>query len=197
MTLTEKVQNVVNSAAGSSRLGLPPYQWWSEALHGVASSPGVTFQEAGLDFGSATSFPMPILTSAAFDDPLVHSIATIMGTEGRAFANFGYAGFDFWTPNINPFRDPRWGRGMETPGEDPFHIQNYVYNLVTGLQGGVDPAEKLVISTCKHFAAYDIENDRYGNDLNPTQQDLAEYYLPPFKTCARDSKGGSIMCSYK
>jgi beta-D-xylosidase 4 len=139
---------------------------------------------------------MPILTSAAFDDHLVHSIAKVIGTEGRAFANYGHAGFDFWTPNINPLRDPRWGGGMETPGEDPLRIQNYVYNLVTGMQGGVDPAEKLIISTCKHYAAYDIETNRFGNDLDPTRQDLAEYYLPPFKTCVRDGKGGSIMCSY-
>ena len=196
MTVEEKVGNVVNEAAGVSRLGIPTYNWWNEALHGVASSPGVNFAASGSNFSYATSFPMPILTSAAFDDPLVHSIATTIGTEARAFANFGQSGFDFWTPNINPFRDPRWGRGLETPGEDPIRIQNYVYNLVTGLQGGVDPVEKRIISTCKHYAAYDIENDRYGNDLNPTQQDLAEYYLPPFKTCVRDGRGGSIMCSY-
>lgn len=195
-TLDEKVANVQNSAAGSSRLGLPPYQWWSEALHGVASSPGVTFQPAGQNFSYASSFPMPILTSAAFDDPLVLAIGQTVGKEGRAFGNNGNSGFDFWTPNINPFRDPRWGRGMETPGEDPFHIQNYVYNLVTGLQGGVDPEEKQVISTCKHYAGYDIETGRNGNDLDPSQQDLADYYLRPFKSCVREAKGGSIMCSY-
>src|SRR3982074_2791367 len=85
---------------------------------------------------------MPILMSALFDDALIHAVGTTVGTEARAFANFGNAGLDFWTPNINPFRDPRWGRGMETPGEDIYHIQNYVYNLVTGLQGGLDTKTK-------------------------------------------------------
>ena len=197
MTLEEKAANVQNTASGSPRLGLPSYQWWNEGLHGVAGSPGVTFQTPlGSNFSSATSFPMPILMSAAFDDPLINSVATIVSTEARAFYNFGNAGLDFWTPNINPFRDPRWGRGMETPGEDIYHIQNYVYNLVTGLQGGLDPEQKKVISTCKHFAAYDIEQTRTSNDLNPTQQDLSEFYLPGFKTCARDAKAGAIMCSY-
>jgi beta-D-xylosidase 4 len=197
MTLEEKIANVQNSASGSARLGLPAYQWWNEGLHGVAGSPGVMFQlPLGSNFSYATSFPMPILMSAAFDDPLINSVATVVSTEARAFYNFGFAGLDYWTPNINPFRDPRWGRGMETPGEDIFHIQNYVYNLVTGLQGGVDPAQKKVISTCKHFAAYDIEQTRTSNDLNPTQQDLSEFYLPGFKTCARDAKAGAIMCSY-
>jgi xylan 1,4-beta-xylosidase len=197
MTLEEKVANVQNTASGVPRLGLPAYQWWNEGLHGVASSPGVTFQTPlGSNFSYATSFPMPILMSAAFDDLLINSVATIVSTEARAFYNFGYAGLDFWTPNINPFRDPRWGRGMETPGEDIYHIQNYVYNLVTGLQGGLDPVEKKVISTCKHFAAYDIEQTRTSNDLNPTRQDLSEFYLPGFKTCARDAKAGAIMCSY-
>jgi beta-D-xylosidase 4 len=134
--------------------------------------------------------------SAAFDDDLINSVATVISTEARAFGNAGFAGLDFWTPNINPYRDPRWGRGMETPGEDVYHTQNYVYSLVTGLQGGVNPDFKRIISTCKHFAAYDIENGRTGNDLNPTSQDMSEFYLPIFKTCARDAKVGSIMCSY-
>lgn len=197
MLLSEKVANVQNGAQGVARLGLPPYQWWNEALHGVASSPGVSFQTPlGAEFSYATSFPMPILMSAAFDDALINSVATTVGNEARAFSNHGFAGLDFWTPNINPFRDPRWGRGMETPGEDVYHIQSYVYNLITGLQGGLDPAEKKIIATCKHFAAYDIEANRYGIDLNPTAQDLSEFYLPPFKTCARDAKAGGIMCSY-
>lgn len=106
----------------------------------------------GTNFSYATSFRMPILMSALFDDALIHAVGTTVGTEARAFANYGFAGLDFWTPNINPFRDPRWGRGMETPGEGPYVLQQYVYNLVTGLQGGVDPADKLVISTYKHFA---------------------------------------------
>lgn len=195
MTLSEKTANMQNLAAGVSRLGLPAYQWWNEALHGVASSPGVGFTSSG-NWSYATSFPMPILTAAAFDDSLVQSIATAVGVEGRAFANAGKAGFDFWTPNINPFKDPRWGRGMETPGEDPYRISQYTYNLINGLQGGIDPATKRVIATCKHYAVYDVETGRSSYDYNPTNQELSEYYMVPFKTCARDAKVGAFMCSY-
>ncbi|KAM0510863.1 hypothetical protein ACHAPE_010451 [Trichoderma viride] len=197
MTLDEKVANVGSSASGSARLGLPAYQWQNEALHGVAGSTGVQFQSPlGANFSAATSFPMPILLSAAFDDALVQNVATAISTEARAFANFGFAGLDFWTPNINPFRDPRWGRGMETPGEDAFRIQGYVLALISGLQGGINPDFFRIIATCKHFAAYDIENNRMSNDLNPTQQDMADYYLPMFETCVRDAKVGSVMCAY-
>ncbi|PNP38530.1 glycosyl hydrolase family 3 N terminal domain-containing protein [Trichoderma gamsii] len=197
MTLDEKVANVGSSASGSARLGLPAYQWQNEALHGVAGSTGVQFQSPlGANFSAATSFPMPILLSAAFDDALVQNVATAISTEARAFANFGFAGLDFWTPNINPFRDPRWGRGMETPGEDAFRIQGYVLALISGLQGGINPDFFRIIATCKHFAAYDIENGRTENNLNPTQQDMADYYLPMFETCVRDAKVGSVMCAY-
>jgi beta-D-xylosidase 4 len=196
MTLEEKVSNVIDSAAGSVRLGLQSYEWWSEALHGVGNSPAVLFQGVnGSNFSYATSFPMPILMVAAFDDQLIQQVGSVIGQEARAFANFGFAGFDFWTPNINPFRDPRWGRGAETPGEDPLRIQSYVSNLIPGLQGG-NLASKQIIATCKHFAAYDIETSRTGNDLNPTQQDLGDYYLPSFKSCVRDAGAGSVMCSY-
>jgi beta-D-xylosidase 4 len=113
MTLQEKVLNMQHNSFGSKRLGLPAYQWWNEALHGVAN--GFMYQfntPLGTPFSYATSFPMPILTSAAFNDELVYSIATVVGREGRAFANYGQAGLDFWTPNINPFRDPRWDEGQ-------------------------------------------------------------------------------------
>lgn len=196
MTLAEKVANMQNLATGVPRLGLPAYQWWNEALHGVASSRGVNFASTGSNFSYATSFPMPILTAAAFDDALVKSIATVVGTEGRAFANHGKAGFDFWTPNINQFKDPRWGRGMETPGEDSYRVSQYTMHLIDGLQGGIDPATKLVIATCKHYAVYDVENGRSSRDYNPTNQELQEYYMAPFKTCARDAKAGAFMCSY-
>jgi beta-D-xylosidase 4 len=111
MTLEEKVANVQNTASGSPRLGLPSYQWWNEALHGVAGSPGVTFQTPlGSNFSSATSFPMPILMSAAFDDLLIHSVASIVSTEARAFYNFGNAGLDFWTPNIKSLPGSKMGK---------------------------------------------------------------------------------------
>ncbi|KAJ5554966.1 glycoside hydrolase superfamily [Penicillium sp. DV-2018c] len=195
MTVEEKILNLVDAAAGSERLGLPSYEWWSEATHGVGGAPGVQFTPKPDDFSSATSFPAPILTAASFDDALIRQIANVIGKEGRAFANYGFAGFDFWAPNINGFRDPRWGRGQETPGEDIFVAQSYIRNFVPGLQGD-DPEHKQVIATCKHFAVYDLETGRYGNNYNPTQQDLAEYFLAPFKTCVRDTGVGSIMCSY-
>ncbi|KAH9924718.1 beta-xylosidase [Fomitopsis serialis] len=198
-TLEEKINNTGNAAPGVPRLGLPAYQWWQEALHGVASSPGVNFSESG-EFSYATSFPQPILMGAAFDDALINAVATVVSTEGRAFNNYNRSGLDFWTPNINPFKDPRWGRGQETPGEDPFHLQSYVYNLITGLQGGLDPAYKRVVATCKHYAAYDLEdwmgNVRYGFDALVSLQDLSEFYTRSFQTCARDANVGAFMCSY-
>ncbi|KAI0673711.1 glycoside hydrolase family 3 protein [Trametes maxima] len=196
----ELTNNTVNASPGVTRLGLPAYNWWSEGLHGVAQSPGVTFAPSG-PFSYATSFPQPILMGAAFDDPLIRAIATIVSTEGRAFNNAGRAGLDYWTPNINPFKDPRWGRGQETPGEDPFHLSQYVYNLIVGLQGGLDPKPHFkVVADCKHFAAYDLDNwegvVRYGFNAVVSQQDLSEFYLPPFQSCVRDAKVASVMCSY-
>jgi beta-D-xylosidase 4 len=195
LTLEEKILNLVDASAGSERLGLPPYEWWNEATHGVGSAPGVQFTSKPANFSYATSFPAPILTAASFDDALIRAIAEVIGKEGRAFANNGFSGFDFWAPNINGFRDPRWGRGQETPGEDIFVAQSYVRNFVPGLQGD-DPEDKQVIATCKHFAVYDLETGRYGNNYNPTQQDQADYFLAPFKTCIRDTGVGSIMCAY-
>lgn len=163
-------------------------------------SPGVTFASSG-NFSSATSFPQPITLGSAFDDPLIKTVADVISTEARAFNNFGRAGLDFFTPNINPFRDPRWGRGQETPGEDPFHISQYVLKLIDGLQGGVDPKPYFkIVADCKHYAAYDLENwegnIRTSFDALVSLQDLSEYYLPSFQSCARDAKVGSIMCSY-
>ena len=219
MTLEEKLSNTGSTSPGVPRLGLPPYQWWQEgmdnyllshlstcipltpviALHGVASSPGVNFSSMG-DYSYATSFPQPILMGAAFDDSLIEAVATVVSTEARAFNNANRTGLDFWTPNINPYKDPRWGRGQETPGEDPFHLTSYVNSLIQGLQGGKDPAFKKIVATCKHFAAYDLEswegNYRYQFNAVVSSQDLVEYYLPPFQQCARDSNVGAVMCSY-
>ncbi|KAI5866490.1 glycoside hydrolase family 3 protein [Durotheca rogersii] len=194
----EKFKLLGSSSPGAERLGLPSYEWWQEALHGVAHSPGVKFAESG-DFSYATSFPQPILLGASFDDDLVEAVATVVSTEARAFNNFNRSGLDYWTPNINPYRDPRWGRGQETPGEDPYHLSSYVRAVVKGLQGGEDPDVLKVVATCKHFVAYDIEdwhgNERYEFDARVTPQELAEYYMPPFEACAR-ANVGSIMCSY-
>ncbi|TVY71522.1 putative exo-1,4-beta-xylosidase bxlB [Lachnellula suecica] len=199
-TLAEKINNTGNASPGVPRIGLPAYQWWSEALHGVAYSPGVNFASSG-NYSYATSFPQPITMGAAFDDELILAVATVVSTEARAFSNGNAGGLNYWTPNINPYRDPRWGRGQETPGEDPFHLSSYVNQLIIGLQGGLDAQPyKKVVATCKHYAGYDIENwqghQRYGYNAIITSQDLREYYLPPFQQCARDSHAQSIMCSY-
>jgi beta-D-xylosidase 4 len=107
---------------GAPRLGLPPYAWWNEALHGVALSPGVTFNPLGSDFSNATSFANTITLAAAFDDDLVYQVASAISTEARAFANAGLAGLDYWSPNINPYKDPRWGRGHEvTPRQESLY----------------------------------------------------------------------------
>lgn len=207
LTTAEKINATVSTSPGVPRLGLPPYEWWNEALHGIAKSPGVSFNpDSGSEFQYATSFPQPITLGAAFDDALVHAVATVVSTEARAFSNGGRAGLDFWTPNINPFRDPRWGRGQETPGEDPFHLSSYVKALIAGLEGTGDSAGnkdgkyKKVVSTCKHFAGYDLENwngnFRYQFDASISTQDMVEYYLPSFQACARDAKVGAFMCSY-
>ncbi|KAF5341282.1 hypothetical protein D9758_017635 [Tetrapyrgos nigripes] len=199
LTVEEVIANMVNQAPGVPRLGLPTYNWWNEALHGVATGPGVTFNTRGQNFSFATSFPSPITLGAAFDDSLIHDVASIISTEARAFGNADHSGLDFFTPNINPFKDPRWGRGQETPGEDPFHISKYVFQLITGLQGDTQPYLK-VIADCKHWAAYDMENwegnSRMAFDAIVSQQDLAEYYSPSFQSCVRDAKVASIMCSY-
>ncbi|KAF5348440.1 hypothetical protein D9757_005937 [Collybiopsis confluens] len=206
-TLAEMIANTGYQTPGVSRLGLPAYTWWSEALHGVAGSPGVSFTAAGTNFSFATSFPAPILLSAAFDDQLINDVATVISTEARAFNNFGHAGLSFFTPNINPFKDPRWGRGQETPGEDPFHIGRYTYSLVTGLQGGLGSQLNgangqylKIIADCKHYAAYDMENwegnSRMAFNAIVSIQDLAEFYSPSFQTCVRDAEVASIMCSY-
>ncbi|KAK6205303.1 glycoside hydrolase superfamily [Scheffersomyces amazonensis] len=198
-TLEELYNNTGNTSPGVPRLGVPAYQWWSEGLHGIASSPGVQYAQEG-QFTHSTSFPQPILISAAFDDPLVQQIGTTISTEGRAFNNNGRAGLDYWTPNINPFRDQRWGRGQETPGEDPYRVSQYVYNLIDGLQGGIGPQDLKIAATCKHFFGYDIESweghSRLGYNAIINDQDLADYFLPPFQSCVRDAKVASTMCSY-
>lgn len=197
MTILERISQMITTAEGVPRLGLPKYEWWSEALHGLAYSPGVFF---GGDLPAASSFPMPINLGATFNMRLVHQIASIISTEARAFNNEGRAGLTFFTPNINIFRDPRWGRGQETPGEDPFLTSQYVYALIQGLQRGDDERYLKIAANCKHFDAYDLENwngtDRHHFNAIVSDQDLVETYLPPFKSCIQDAQVASIMCSY-
>lgn len=195
-----------------------PDRWWSEALHGVASSPGVSFDGP---IKAATSFPQVIGIAAAFNTTLVQRIAEATSTEARAFANQGVAGLTYYTPNINLFRDPRWGRGQETPGEDPYLGMRYVAALGAGLQRGSDPRYTKIVMTCKHYAAYDLEEyhgiTRYGQlgrtvarrgdralrrgnrhtfNAKVADRDLVESYLPAFEACITEAHGASVMCSY-
>ncbi|CZT04243.1 related to xylan 1,4-beta-xylosidase [Rhynchosporium agropyri] len=197
LTLEEKLGNIDTPSDGAPRIGLPPYNLWSEALHGVAISPSVVFS-TNTSFTPASSFPMPLLMASAFDDDLIEKIATAIGIEARAFANNKHDGISFFTPNVNLYRDPRWGRGSETPGEDVLRVKNYAAAFIRGFEG--NQKEKRVIATCKHYAGNDLEAwgnvNRHDFDAKITPQDLAEYYLQPFQTCARDSKVTSFMCAY-
>ncbi len=197
LTTTEKITQMVTTAAAIPRLGLPGYQWWSEALHGIAGSPGVHF---GGNLPAATSFPQVINLGATFNMPLIYRVGSIISTEARAFNNEGRAGLSFFTPNINIFRDPRWGRGQETPGEDPYLTSQYAYALVNGLQRGEDDRYLKIAATCKHFNAYDLDywngTDRFHFNAIVSDQDLVETYLPPFESCIRDARAASVMCSY-
>ncbi|KDP44489.1 hypothetical protein JCGZ_16322 [Jatropha curcas] len=203
LTLQEKVQQLVNHAAGISRLGIPAYEWWSEALHGVSNvGYGVHFNET---VPGATSFPAVILSAASFNETLWLKMGQVVSTEARAMHNVGLAGLTYWSPNVNVFRDPRWGRGQETPGEDPFVVSRYAVNYVKGLQqvgesGDEDDDRLKVSSCCKHYTAYDIDNwkgvDRFHFDAKVTKQDLEDTYQPPFRSCVEEAHVSSVMCSY-
>ncbi|OGE47696.1 hypothetical protein PENARI_c038G01420 [Penicillium arizonense] len=194
------IEEVFNSTGNNipaiPRLGLPPYQVWSEALHGLDRA---NFTHSD-EYSWATSFPSPILSMAALNRTLINQIGDIISTQGRALNNVGRYGLDVYAPNINTFRHPVWGRGQETPGEDVFLASAYAYEYITGIQGGVDPEHLKLVATAKHYAGYDIENwdnhSRLGNDMNITQQDLAEYYTPQFVTAVRDARVHSVMSSY-
>ncbi|KAF4497411.1 exo-1,4-beta-xylosidase bxlB [Fusarium agapanthi] len=141
---------------------------------------------------------MPLLLATAFDNDLIHDIGNIVGTKARALTNGGMRGVDFWTPNVNPFKDPRWGRGSETPGEDALHVSRYARNIVRGLEG--DKEQRRIVATCKHYAGNDFEDwggfTRHDFDAKITPQDLTEYCVRPFQECTRDAKVGSIMYAY-
>ncbi|KAK2994896.1 hypothetical protein RJ640_001879 [Escallonia rubra] len=175
LTLDEKVSQLVNSAPSIPRLGVSAYQWWSEALHGVSRhGKGVQFNGT---IKSATMFPQVILTAAAFDSHLWYRIGQAIAVEARAMYNEGQAmGMTFWAPNINVFRDPRWGRGQETPGEDPLVTGRYAVSYVRGIQGDSIRGGKLkdghlqASACCKHFTAYDLDSwtgvNRFGFDAH-------------------------------
>jgi len=192
MTLEEKASQLVNQSRAIPRLQVPGYDWWNEALHGVARA------------GTATVFPEPIGLAATFDPPLIHDMGTVIGLEARAKHNQAiragrhdiYEGLDFWSPNINIFRDPRWGRGQETYGEDPFLTGRMGVAFVTGLQGD-DPKYFQVISTPKHFAVHSgPEPSRHSVNVEVSKHDMADTYLPAFRAAVTEGKAGSVMCAY-
>nr|BBF89979.1 putative auxin-induced beta-glucosidase [Oryza rufipogon] len=199
LTRAEKVRLLVNNAAGVPRLGVAGYEWWSEALHGVSDTgPGVRFGGA---FPGATAFPQVICTAASFNATLWELIGQAVSDEGRAMYNGGQAGLTFWSPNVNIFRDPRWGRGQETPGEDPAVAARYAAAYVRGLQQQQPSSGRLKLAACcKHFTAYDLDNwsgtDRFHFNAVVTRQDLEDTFNVPFRSCVVDGRAASVMCSY-
>jgi beta-glucosidase len=191
MTLPEKATQLVNQARAIPRLNVPAYDWWSESLHGVAVN-------------GTTEFPEPIGLGATFDAPVIHQMAEIIGIEGRikhtqavrdGHSNI-FEGLDFWAPNINIFRDPRWGRGQETYGEDPFLTARLGVAFVTGLQGD-DPHYYRAISTPKHFAVHSgPEPTRHTADVTVSKHDELDTYLPAFRATVIEAQAGSVMCAY-
>jgi beta-glucosidase len=190
MTIAEKASQLVNQARPIPRLKVPAYNFWSEALHGVVSN-------------GTTEFPEPIGLAATFDAPGVHAMGADIGVEARvrhivADRQGGNAadGLDFWSPNLNIFRDPRWGRGQETYGEDPYLTGRMGVAFVTGIQGD-DPRYTRAIATPKHFAVHSgPEPTRHFADVDVTKHDELDTYEPAFRAAITEGKAGSIMCSY-
>src|SRR5690348_13577718 len=191
MTLQEKASQLVNHARAIPRLNVPAYDWWSEALHGVLAK-------------GTTVFPEPVGLAATFDPDGIHQMADVIGVEGRikhAQAmkkghSTTFEGLDFWAPNINIFRDPRWGRGQETYGEDPFLTARMGVAFVTGLQGP-DPHYYLTISTPKHFVVHSgPEPTRHFADVDVSKHDMEDTYLPAFRAAVVEGHAGSVMCAY-
>jgi beta-glucosidase len=192
MTLEEKVSQTLYNATAVERLGIPEYNWWNEALHGVARA------------GLATVFPQAIGLAATWDTELMFRVATAISDEARAKHHESvrqgqrgiYEGLTFWSPNINIFRDPRWGRGMETYGEDPYLAGRLAVEFVKGMQGD-DPFYLKTVATPKHFAVHSgPEPDRHTFDAVVDERDLRETYLPAFRTSIVDGGAESVMCAY-
>src|SRR5256885_5637203 len=191
MTLEEKASQLVNQARAIPRLNVPAYDWWSEALHGVV-------------LNDTTEFPEPIGLAATFDAKTIHEMAVAIGVEGRikhaqairaGHSNI-FEGLDFWAPNVNIFRDPRWGRGQETYGEDPFLSARMAVAFVTGMQGD-DPHYFRVISTPKHFAVHSgPEPTRHFADIDVSKHDQLDTYTPAFRAAVVEGHAGSVMCAY-
>jgi beta-glucosidase len=194
MTLEEKARQVCNVAPAIPRLGLPAYDYWNECLHGIGRN------------GIATVFPQAIGMAASFDPALLHTVADAIATEGRAKNrefreahngnNTNYNGLSFWSPNINIFRDPRWGRGQETYGEDTFLTGRLAVAFITGLQGD-DPKYVKAMACAKHFAVHSgPEIARHSFDAQPSERDFYEVYLPQFEAAVKEGHVGAVMGAY-
>jgi beta-glucosidase len=193
MTREEKIAQTMNAAPAIPRLGVPAYEWWNEGLHGVARS------------GHATVFPQAIGLAATWNTSLLEQVGTVTSTEARAKFNMAggpgsdhkrYEGLTIWSPNINIFRDPRWGRGMETYGEDPFLTGQLAVGFIRGLQGD-DPQHPRTIATPKHLAVHSgPEPGRHGFDVDVSPRDLEATYLPAFRAALVEGEAGAVMCAY-
>lgn len=192
MTLEEKVYQTIHNSPAIPRLSIPQYNWWNEALHGIARA------------GVATVFPQAIGLAATFDTDLLARIADAISTEGRAKFNmqqqFGdcdiYKGLTFWAPNVNIFRDPRWGRGHETYGEDPYLTSRLAVSFIKGIQGN-DPKYLKAAACAKHFAVHSgPESLRHSFNAIVTKKDMYETYLPAFKACVQEAGVEAIMGAY-
>ena len=192
MTLPEKISQMMDEAAAIPRLGVPAYGWWNEALHGVARN------------GLATSFPQAIGMAATWDTALVYEEGRVISNEARGKYNDAiaharharYAGLTFWSPNINIFRDPRWGRGQETYGEDPFLTGRIAVQFIRGVQGN-DPKYLQAVSTVKHYAVHSgPEPGRHTFNAVVSPRDLRETYLPQFRAGIEEGGAYSLMCAY-
>ncbi len=196
MTLAEKISQLVNAAPGIPRLNLPPYNYWNEALHGVARA------------GTATVFPQTIGMAAMWDPALLQQVADTIATEARGkyhdalqtgpwtTQQLQYYGLTFWTPNLNLFRDPRWGRGQETYGEDTFLTGRMGVAFIEGLQGD-DPHYLKALACAKHFAVHSgPESTRHTFNAQPTEVDFYDNYLPHFEAAVREARVGCVMGAY-
>jgi beta-glucosidase len=192
LTLDEKVRQMQNAAPAIPRLGIPAYEWWNEGLHGVARA------------GFATVFPQAIGLAATWDTQLEQRIADTISTEARAKYNDAiqhdshrrYQGLTFWSPNINIFRDPRWGRGQETFGEDPYLTSEMALAFIHGMQGN-DPKYFKTIATSKHFAVHSgPEVSRHSFDVHVSKEDIEQTYLYAFRRTLSEGGAYSVMCAY-
>ena len=192
MTLEEKVSQTMHKTPAIERLGIKAYNWWNEALHGVARA------------GTATVFPQAVGLAATFDEELLEQIGDAVSTEARAKFNMQQAGKDtdiykgltFWAPNVNIFRDPRWGRGHETFGEDPYLTERLGVRYIMGLQGHDEKYLKTA-ACAKHFAVHSgPESVRHSFDAKVSEQDLRQTYLPAFEACVKEAKVEAVMGAY-